>query len=392
MKYTVLTIALAASLAGCSDFTAGGSEPIPVVDAPREWLVVLIAYDRNELGPSVNEDISEFASFRDEAHRIHRIVLRDSVSYGASALLVDEDGRHPLEGVLSAEETLFDGNDLAAALARLNDRFAARATILLITGHGRGRYGFGLRDDDPSRTVTDRDIERLYETIDAERQPRFVFFDGSYTTHLEFLYPFRNTSTTVIAHTGNLRANALDYETLAATIADDISDDPATAETLADLLDRAEVVPDNNDGGAVVLTPASIATAVDSIRPLAEAIHATNNDSQSQEELQATLLAASLAPDVPGDASVSLGTVLDADALTAELSTAHPGLLEDAPWHRIVLHLVLVDELGTPTGHDADYRPDLGTPAAPSFCLETPWAPDISHGKGFLWDLWYRRY
>lgn len=392
MKYTVLTIALAASLAGCSDFAAGGSEPIPAVDAPREWLVVLIAYDRNELGPSVNEDISEFASFRDEEHRIHRIVLRDSVSYGASALLVDEDGRYPLEGVLFAEETLFDGHDLATVLARLNDRFAARATILLITGHGRGRYGFGLRDDDPSRAVTDRDIQRMYKTLDADRQPRFVFFDGSYTTHLEFLYPFRNTGTTVIGHTGNLRAGGLDYTALAAAIAGGDSDDPVIGETLTAQLDEADVVPDGGGSGAVPLTPVSIATAVDSIGYLAEAIRLVSDDPDSQEALQATLLSDSLAPTLPGDASVSLDRVISVEPLASELAGTAPWILTDAPWHRLHLHLVLLDELGTPTGHDADYRPDLGTPTVPSFCLETLWAPDITHGTGFLWDLWYRRY
>lgn len=390
---TIAAILLAAAtLTSCSEIAAGSTEPVPGGEISREWLLVVVAYDQNELLPSVEEDIHELASCQDPGHRIHRVVLRDSQRSESRAILIDEAGRHPLENLLAAEASLFRGDHLAAAYAALSDRFPHRGAILVFSGHGRGRHGFGMTDEDPSMVFDDREIERFYRAIDTEDHPLFAVFDGSYATHLEFLYPFRTTRTTVIGHTGNLRAGGLDYAGLTAAIADGDSDDPAVGETLTALVDEAEVMPDEGGSGAIRLTPTSIAAAADSIGHLAEAIRLVSDDPDSQEALQATLLSDCVAPTLPGDASVSLDRVISVAPLASELAGTAPWIVTDAPWHRLYLHLVLLDELGTPRGHDSDYRPDLRTPTAPSFCLETPWAPDITHGLGFLWDLWYRRY
>jgi hypothetical protein len=58
----------------------------------------------------------------------------------------------------------------------------------------------------------------------------------------------------------------------------------------------------------------------------------------------------------------------------------------------MLLHLVHLDEIGVPAGHDDGYVPypeetELSAPFA-----TLPWVPDPVRQRGVLFEIWYRQY
>lgn len=391
MKQIVLVFSLLTLGMSCSELLR--TEPVVAQDStgdPREWLLVLLAFDDNELRSSTDQDIRELTSAADDGHRIHRLTIRDSRNDGNRITVVDSDGERPLNETELPAGSLFDGATSAALLSRLQSLFPAKGTILVLSGHGRGRRGFGVSDTDPTVSFTDRELTKLFQALSPEEHPEYLVVDGSYGVQLEFLYPVVEAETTVIAHTGNLLAGGLDYRLLGSVVSAHRHSDPEILPALVGALDNASTSGQSAGSGAFALTPGSIAAAVATIPFLADAGRDATGDLLSQETLRSDLLSQAITPGVPGDASITLGRVLDHPLMVERLFASHGDFYADTSWRQLSLHLVIVDEIGSPTGHDLDYRPDLGTSDPPQFCFDTRWAPDLTHSSGFLYYLWYR--
>lgn len=389
LNYACRTIpAVLAVIAAVTLSVPGCAPPLTAVDKAvattddagvRQWRIVYFGWDENELGSAVADDVMELAAANLPEDTFHCVVVRDSVLAGGNIELIRRGGTTPLPVPAGSNPRLFDPSAIAAVRRFVEETFPAEKEIVVVAAHGRGWRGIGSDSADSSTLLTTTAIPLLFGSDEAsEATPRLAVFDVGYGASAEILAGLSSSVDRLVAAAGPRNDAGVDFERVGRALVGASDRVPAleTAYTVfADEFRRT--VPQHT----VACTAAELAGISGAIHAFADAVPAAIPTRDGQNQVQSELLAAARVPAVPGDAFVSFGDV--AEALGSVVTTVPEDLL---------LHLVHLDEIGVPAGHDAGYVPYPEETELSAPFTNLPWAPDPVRQRGVLFEIWYRQY
>lgn len=375
-------VALLLVPAGCDVLTegshAGGPGSSPLLREEREWRIVFLFLDENDLEEVADKAVQAIAAYPDPLGFTHRIVLR-ARTYDGSFLETAAHGtlqRIPLEGLPGG--SLLDGSTIGSVLKAIHREFPSPRQVLFLIGHGRGWRGLGYSKSDATRYLSAPALREIAHAAPADYN--LLVLDAGWSAFAEVLVELSDAPVDVIASETNLVRRGIDYGELLRLL-DTSSWSPGA---MRDAAGRA--LRDAGYGEAPVqllreelpLLRAHLSGLITATAPHVER-------EPNRDELRGVLMSRAVPATTPGDAHITLRALRE--ALPADGYTGEPSAFDS-----LLLHLVTVDELGLPAGHATSYRAAGESADTPSFFRELSWAPDFFGRHGVLFDLWYREY
>jgi hypothetical protein len=371
--YVLLSFGCALGTSPTDPVDAGGG-----VDDPVEWRLVYVGWDDNELASPIASDIQEIIDADLPTDLFTTIVVRDTgLVDGEIEIIVPGDTRRETVD-LPRSPTLFDAGTLATVREHIDRSYPARGEIVVFAGHGRGWRGVGMRSGVDSLVATPTALARFLPPVENEI-PRLVVVDAGYGAVGEVLFEFASGCSRVVATTSARDNDGIDFESVGSALRSIPIDRMGEIEEIgAAFFDAFE---SHAPTRTVYMTGEELTSLGDTIIASAAAVTDQISSYESQTAAQTSSLAAAIIPELPGEAFIPL------DALTDILAIPPPPRNGG-----ILLHLVSLDELGVPIGHDDTYRRGSEDTAIPPLFAELPWAPDLARRRGLLFDLWYRQF
>lgn len=381
---TILATLIFTVLVGCSDLSGGagsadGGVGLPSEQEPRSWRMVFVYLDDNELTATVDKEVANLATFPDSFGHTHRVILRDSRYEGATVGLAAAGALRTVPIPSLPAGSLLDGAVLADILRVLAVEFPAHSQALFISGHGRGWSGIGYSHREPRDRITAEDL-RVILTALPENRGNLVVLEAGWSAFGELLYEFRHAPTDLVAARTNLSQRGIDGESLLRSLeATDWSRD-------AMLLTIEQAFRNTGEGvEPAVFRESDLHRTGPYLQLIVDSASEAITTAPDRETLRSGLMEAAVVPDLPGDAHIAVADLLP------WIELMDPGAYLPA-FDDLLLHLVTVDEIGLPAGHDTNYRFERDSSAPAGFFRDIQWAPDLFGGSGFLFDLWYREF
>jgi hypothetical protein len=374
MKVLLLTLSIA--FLSCS-FPGEVTEPAdssPVTGSVRPWRLVYLGWDDNELEGAVDRDVRELARAGLPEDTFHCLILRESRIASGEAHLIRNGERVATPVGNSEPLSLFDESSLLFLRRWYRENFPADREVVIVAAHGRGWRGIGSGPAGDTRMVDASTLPALFGSEDAPSD--IVVMDAAYGASAELLVGLADGVARMVASDGPRDAEGLDFSNFGELLADRWNRGEPE-EIVAALVDAFSADSD----APVVLDREELRTLGSVVQSCADAGATMIRSREQQLSVQESLLDSALIHRLPGDACVSLETLADLMAVPVTPSSG-----------RVLLHLVHMNELGVPEGHDPGYRRNTeDSVLSPSF-RSLPWAPDMARHDGFLYDLWYRRF
>ncbi|MFA7565504.1 MAG: clostripain-related cysteine peptidase [Alkalispirochaeta sp.] len=380
----LLAVLLSSFLVSCQIPTDNpvSSDATPTAGSARPWRLVYIGWDDNELSGPISRDIDELVRAGLPEDLFHCIVIRDTVLQTGRVevirrgepLLVSPDG-------MSGRD-LFDSQTLVDLRGWYTKEFPAAHEVVVIAAHGRGWRGIGSGGPEDRRLITAGTLPNLFgEAGTTENMVTdVVVFDVGYGGTAELLYGLKGCVSEIVTSSGPRGPEGLDLQFFGAQITVE-TDQTGRSADVNRVVSAAESAFVQSGAEPVVFSSEDLVNFSDTVRNVALAGTDTITNVSTQNEVQNNLLASVVVPTLPGDAFIPFGAVADAVGINAASEIGD-----------ILLHLVHLDEIGSPDGHDITYNRDEDNSAVDSAFRNLPWAPSLTGKNGFLFDLWYRRF
>lgn len=376
---TALLMLIFATLVACGT----GDPAIPLrtdggVADRRPLRIVLIAFDDGTDAAGIADDVTELVN-RPADPSLHRIVIRDSDRRRDGLCFAVAGALHRIEEVPATDP--MSPEDLARTFRAIEKHFPADREVVLISGHGREWHGIGLRDSDPTVSLTPAALATAFEGAPVPTVERLLVLAGSWTANGETLTPMADRVDAIVAAAAAVGTDGLNLETLQIDIG---ADTDKLAECFGTALSGVCVAPRSPGeapaagagNGAVVATGPVLANLPATAAAVTAAVD--RRATTDPEGLQAELLRTAQARTHPGSCWTTLRDLAAAGDAAVPLALS-----------AVSLYLTDVDAAGVPAGHRPDYRVDPEvTRLAPAF-LSIGWAPDHRGKTGFLYRLWY---
>jgi hypothetical protein len=380
----IALVTLVTALAGCDGLSGGvdsarGGLDLPSEQETRTWRMVFVYLDNNELTATADNDIAGLAAFADRFGHTHRVVLRDSKYDGATVGLAAGGALRTVPLSSLPAGSLLEGSVLAEVLEILDREFPADQQALFLAGHGRGWSGIGYNRNEPRNRITADDLRDVMAAL-PENEGNLVVLDAGWSAFGELLYQFRDVPTDLVAAGTNLSLQGINYGALLQSL--EASD--WSREAMLHAVGQAF----RNAGAGVepaIFRESDLARIASYLDLLAAESSLAITTAPEQEALRSYLMERAVAPHLPGDAHIAVADLL------GRIELADPNDYAPA-FDALLLHLVAVDEIGLPAGHETLYRYEQDPAAPTGFFRDIPWAPDLFGGSGFLFDLWYREF
>ncbi|MFW5695646.1 MAG: clostripain-related cysteine peptidase [Alkalispirochaeta sp.] len=352
----------------------------------RDWRVVMIVFDRNSDAPHLHADITEFRDAGLSAAGAHRVVIQDSQIEEGTITYIDGDGERTITDSELRTIDLTADTDLRTLLNVVARYFPADREALFLSGHGRDWTGFGYREDAPEQTLTSTTLAAALSSRDDVPSSQIIICDGSWTATTEWVIPLSHLSVHVVGAAGEVSDGGLDYR--AAIPAEPLG----TAEEFARHL--AAAVTTETAAGGVHLTPNQLSSLPAVVETIAAAGVQHIQSSLRQQELKDAVVDRGVTAGSPGLSWISIGDAahaLHVDS-NSDIDGANSPSTRSSDVNRMLLYVTDVDEHGVPTGHRTDYCTNSAhSHLSPQF-QALGWAPDHQQRRGFLYQLWYRRF
>lgn len=352
-------------------------DPVPPT-AERPWRFIFLFLDGGDLTDQASRDIRDLAQYDDPLGHLHRLVLRET-TYDGTAVSIASGGKIREIGLPNLPKgSLLNGDTVAAVLQSLADAFPAEKQAIFISGHGRGWRGIGYSERNPALHLTPREIRTIVDSVSSVHT--IMILEAGWSGFTEVLFALADAAVDVVAAGTNLARSGIDYEGLIMALhggswsTGEVEHEATRAMTLA-----SDNVP------AIHLRATDLAQLPAYLEDLVIAGEEHTGSLVARDQLRQGLLARASTATLPGDAHLRLG----------DLAEAMPGLTpryDSSPLENLLIHLVSVDELGLPAGHDTHYRADSDSSGDFRFFQTVSWAPDFFGRRGFLFDLWYKEY
>lgn len=371
--YVLLSVGCALGTAPSDAIDAGGGNEDPV-----QWRIVYVGWDDNELARPIASDVQEMIDADLPQDLFKTVIVRDTaLTNGDIDIIVPGDTRRERVD-LPRSPSIFDTETLAAVRSHIDHAYPARGEIVVFAGHGRGWRGIGTRGGFDSLVATPTTLRAIVPPL-RDRSPRLVVVDAGYGAIAEVLLEYASGCSRIVATTSPRDNDGIDFESVGAALRSIPLDRIGDIDEVGTAF--FEAFESHAPARTVYLTGEELASLGDTITACATAATEGITSYESQTAVQAGTLDKAIVPEVPGDAFIAL------DSLTEILAVPPPPSNAG-----VLLHLVSLDEIGAPIGHDASYRRGSEDTALTPLFVALPWAPDLVRRSGCLFDLWYRQF
>ncbi|TVR69953.1 MAG: hypothetical protein EA427_06930 [Spirochaetaceae bacterium] len=378
----VPAIVLLLFISGC-DITLNeshrkGNSSVPLQLEEREWRLVFLFLDENDLEDVADADIRALAAWPDALGRTHRVILRAGTWDGKSLETAAQGSLQRPEIPDLPMGSLLQGSTVSDALRIIDREFPARKQALFIAGHGRGWRGLGYSRSDPSLYLSAEELREVAQAAPATYN--LLVLDAGWSAFAEVLVELAGTPVDLVAAETNLARWGIDY----AGLLDALDGGTWSARTMREAAGEA-VMRAGGGAPAVQLSREQLSVLPAYLESLAVAGSGFLETEPAREALREHVMNRAAAATTPGDAHLRAGDL-------AEMLSGITPPPENRAFESVLLHLVTVDELGLPAGHATTYRAGQEHREGPRFFRDLSWAPDFFQRSGFLFDLWYREY
>lgn len=383
---SVLIVTIVAIVSGCAN-PVDTTEPIdatpveetapeaPEEPAPPSSRVVYVGWDENELAHAIGTDLDEFHRSGIDLATFEVLFLRESVIRDGAIEVLTATGVEQREITLPTEPSLFDLSTVTEIRRYLDALKKVPLEIVILSGHGRGWRGIGVREHTPDLVASPTELAALIPVVDGTK--RTLIVDAGYAANVEILYALASNYDRVVATTGPRSDDGLDYHQIGQELNGLAPDEQTNIDSVTEIFAHSM---ENDSPRRTVVASGTQTESVDtSIARIVDAVPQHIGTQEEQTTIQSFLLDQAVVPELPGHAFIHLGAV--AQAVGVECPP------EIAPF---LLHLVNLDELGTPRGHDTSYRVDAESTTLDARFQTLGWAPDLLRREGVLFDIWYR--